>query len=84
MAYRATMHDHHVQPGDRGVIFQDDEEGHEIPVRVEVIEVLTVPVPASAMGGSAMVASTVGYRVRRRDDGEIVKVHADAQWAPDP
>lgn len=81
MAYRPTMHDHHVGPGDRGTVFQLDEEGREVPVHVEVVKVLTVP---GGLVGAALVATTVSYRVRRLDNGEEGVVYADAQWAPDP
>ena len=83
MAYRPTMHDCAVGPGDTGTVFQLDDEGREVPVRVEVVKTLTVPVPAGMMV-SAMVATTVSYRVRRLDNGEEGTVYANSQWAPDP
>lgn len=81
MGYRPTMHDCAVRAGDVGTVFQDDEEGHEVPVHVEVVEALTAP---GRLVGAALVATTVSYRVRRRDNGEEGIVYADAQWAPDP
>jgi hypothetical protein len=75
------MYDHGVGPGDLGTVFQADEEGHEVPVRVEVVKALTVP---GGLVGTALVATTVSYRVRRLDNGEMGTVYADTQWAPDP
>jgi len=83
VAYRPTMHDHHVGPGDVGTVFQLDEEGHEVPVRVEVVKALTVPTPALGMA-PALVSTVVSYRVRRLDNGDEGVVYANAQWAPDP
>lgn len=78
------MHDFAVGPGDTGTVFQLDDEGREVPVRVEVVKTLTVPVPAGTMGRGALVALTASYCVRRLDNGEEGVVYADSQWAPDP
>ena len=75
------MHDHGAGPGDLGTIFQEDEEGHEVPVRVEVLKTLTVPAPLGI--GLTLGVSTVSYRVRRLDNGEEGVVYANSQWAPD-
>ena len=81
MAYRPTMFDFGVQAGDVGTVFQPDEEGREVPVRVRVVKTLTVPAPGM---GAALVSTVVSYRVRRLDNGEEGVVYANAQWAPDP
>lgn len=80
MAYRPSMSDFGVRSGDVGTVFQTDEEGREVPVRVEVVEVVTAP---GAIVGSALAATTVAYHVRRLDNGEEGRVYADSQWAPE-
>ena len=80
MAYRPTMHDFGVNAGDLGTVFQEDEEGRQVPVRVEVVKMLTVP---GGLLGTAVVSTTVSYRVRRLDNGEEGVVYANSQWAPD-
>lgn len=80
MAYRPTMFDFAVQAGDVGTVFQPDDEGREVPVRVRVVKTLTVP---GGLVGKALVNTTVSYRVRRLDNGEEGVVYANAQWAPD-